>query len=95
MNCGIWQAVCLLMGVAILINKGTNIFLGEISFLTDSVSAVLQLAVSMDYSIFLIHAFTREKNKGFEQTQALTNAINEALNSIFASSLTTIVGFWS
>lgn len=83
----------IVMGVAILINKGTNIFLGEISFLTDSVSAVLQLAVSMDYSIFLIHAFTREKNKGFEQTEALTNAINEALNSIFASSLTTIVGF--
>lgn len=81
------------MGVAIVINKGTNIFLGEISFLTNSVSAVLQLAVSMDYSIFLIHAFTREKNKGFEQTKALSNAINEALNSIFASSLTTIVGF--
>lgn len=81
------------MGVAIVINKGTNIFLGQISFLTNSVSAVLQLAVSMDYSIFLIHAFTREKNKGIEQTEALGNAINEALNSIFASSLTTIVGF--
>jgi len=83
----------IVMGVAIVINKGTNIFLGEISFLTNSVSAVLQLAVSMDYSIFLIHAFTREKNKGFDQIEALTNAINEALNSIFASSLTTIVGF--
>lgn len=83
----------IVMGVAILINKGTNIFLGEISFLTNSVSAVLQLAVSMDYSIFLIHAFTREKNKGLDQMMALTNAINEALNSIFASSLTTIVGF--
>ena len=83
----------IVMGVAILINKGTNIFLGEISFLTNSVSAVLQLAVSMDYSIFLIHAFTREKNKGLDQMTALTNAINEALNSIFASSLTTIVGF--
>lgn len=83
----------LVMGVAILINKGTNIFLGEISFLTNSVSAVLQLAVSMDYSIFLIHAFTREKNKGLEQKVALSNAIDEALNSIFASSLTTIVGF--
>lgn len=81
------------MGVAIIINKGTDIFLGEISFLTNSVSAVLQLAVSMDYSIFLIHAFTREKNKGICQEQALSNAINEALNSIFASSLTTIVGF--
>ena len=83
----------IVMGVAILINKGTNIFLGEISFLTNSVSAVLQLAVSMDYSIFLIHAFTREKNKGLDQMTALTSAINEALNSIFASSLTTIVGF--
>ena len=83
----------IVMGVAILINKGTNIFLGEISFLTNSVSAVLQLAVSMDYSIFLIHAFTREKNKGLDQMTALTNAINEALNSIFASSLTPIVGF--
>jgi len=82
-----------IMGVAILINKGTNIFLGRISFLTDSVSAVLQLAVSMDYSIFLIHAYTREKQKGIEQRQALRNAIDEALRSIFASSLTTIVGF--
>ena len=83
----------IVMGVAILINKGTNIFLGEISFLTNSVSAVLQLAVSIDYSIFLIHVCTREKNKGLDQMTALTNAINEALNSIFASSLTTIVGF--
>lgn len=83
----------IVMGVAIVINKGTNIFLGEISFLTNSVSAVLQLACSMDYSIFLIHAFTREKSKGLDQMTALTNAINEALNSIFASSLTTIVGF--
>ena len=82
-----------IMGVAIVINKGTNIFLGEVSFLTDSVSAVLQLAVSMDYSIFLIHAFTREKKKGLSQTEALRNAIDEALRSIFASSLTTIVGF--
>ena len=82
-----------IMGVAVVVNKGTNIFLGEISFLTNSVSAVLQLAVSMDYSIFLIHAFTRQKKAGLDQTEALRNAIEEALNSIFASSLTTIVGF--
>ena len=81
------------MGVAVVINKGTNLFLGEISFLTNSVSAVLQLAVSMDYSIFLIHAFTRYKKAGMGQTEALRAAIDEALNSIFASSLTTIVGF--
>ena len=81
------------MGVAVVINKGTNLCLGEISFLTNSVSAVLQLAVSMDYSIFLIHAFTRYKKAGMGQTEALRAAIDEALNSIFASSLTTIVGF--
>lgn len=81
------------MGVAILINRGTNIFLGEVSFITNSVSAVLQLACSMDYSIFLSHAFAREKGKGKGQMEALTAAIQEAMNSIFASSLTTIVGF--
>ena len=81
------------MGVAIVLNKGTNIFLGTISFLTNNVVAVLQLAVSMDYSIFLLHAYTRYKNAGQDQETALTHAIEEALNSILASSLTTIVGF--
>lgn len=81
------------MGVAIVLNKGTNLFLGTISFLTNNVVAVLQLAVSMDYSIFLLHAYTRYKESGQDQVTALTNAIEEALNSILASSLTTIVGF--
>lgn len=81
------------MGVAIVLNKGTNLFLGTISFLTNNVVAVLQLAVSMDYSIFLLHAYTRYKESGQDQMTALTNAIEEALNSILASSLTTIVGF--
>lgn len=81
------------MGVAVLLNKGSNIFLGTISFLTNNVVAVLQLAVSMDYSIFLLHAYTRYKEAGEDQEIALTHAINEALNSILASSLTTIVGF--
>ena len=71
------------MGVAIVLNKGTNLFIGRISFLTNSVSAVLQLACSMDYSIFLSHAFAREKAKGLDQMTALSNAINEALNSYF------------
>ncbi len=81
------------MGVAILLNKGSNVMLGTISFLTDNVVAVLQLAVSMDYSIFLLHAYTRYKDQGMEQKEALTAAIDEAINSILASSLTTIVGF--
>lgn len=83
----------LIMGVAIVLNKGSNVFLGTISFLTDNVVAVLQLAVSMDYSIFLLHAYTRYKEQGMPMEQALAAAVNEALNSILASSLTTIVGF--
>lgn len=81
------------MGVAILINKGSNVMLGTISFLTDNVVAVLQLAVSMDYSIFLLHAFTRYKAQGKDQKDALKCAVDEAIHSILASSLTTIVGF--
>lgn len=83
----------LVMGVAVLLNKGTNVFLGTISFLTDNVAIVLQLATSMDYSIFLLDAFSQERNKGLTNEEALENAIVEAINSIFASSLTTIVGF--
>ena len=81
------------MGVAILINKGSDIFLGTISFMTNNVVAVLQLAVSMDYSIFLLDAYRRYKTQGQETKTALTNAVDEALKSILASSLTTIVGF--
>lgn len=83
----------LVMGVAILLNRGTNIFIGTVSFLTNNVAMVLQLATSMDYSIFLLDAFTREKGKGLSDEDAMTNAIDAAINSIFASSLTTIVGF--
>lgn len=83
----------LVMGVAILINRGTNIFIGTVSFITDNVAMVLQLATSMDYSIFLLDAFSRERERGLSEEEAMTNAINEAINSIFTSSLTTVVGF--
>lgn len=83
----------LIMGIAIVINMGTNIFLGTISFLTFSVAAILQLAIAMDYSIFLLHTFTREKNKGLEPIPAIRNAIKEAVSSILSSGATTIVGF--
>ncbi len=84
----------LVMGVAILLNRGTNIFIGTVSFLTNNVAMVLQLATSMDYSIFLLDAFTREKEKGLSQEEAMTNAIDQAINSILASSMTTVVGFF-
>lgn len=83
----------LVMGVAILLNRGTNIFVGTISFMTDNVAAILQLATSMDYSIFLLDAFSRERENGASDEDAIVTAIEDAINSIFASSLTTIVGF--
>ena len=79
------------LGIAILINMGTNIIFGEISFLSNAVGAVLQLACSMDYSIFLLHAFTQERATGAEPEQAMANAWRTAFSSIGASGMTTIV----
>ena len=83
----------LVMGVAILLNRGTNIFIGTVSFLTDNVAMVLQMATSMDYSIFLLDAFSREREGGLSEEEAMVRAVDDAINSIFASSLTTVVGF--
>ena len=83
----------LCIGVAVLYNLGSNIFLGQISYITQALTAVLQLGVTMDYSIFLLDAFERERKKGLGNKEAMTNAIDAAINSIFASSLTTVVGF--
>ncbi len=83
----------LTMGVAIILNMGSNIIFGEISFLSSSVAAVLQLAVAMDYSIFLLHTFTREKSKGLSAKMAIKKALIIAIPSILASALTTIIGF--
>lgn len=82
-----------IMGVAIIINMGTNIFLGEISFLTFSTAAILQLAIAMDYSVFLLHSFTRERHAGVEPVQAVANAVRSSVTSILSSGATTIVGF--
>ena len=81
------------VGISILINMGTNIFLGEISFITQSTSAILQLAVSMDYAIFLLHRFEDFRKKGLDIKDAMANAMKKSFSSIFASGLTTILGF--
>lgn len=81
------------MGVAIIINMGSNIIFGSISFFTFATAAILQLAVSMDYSIFLLHMFTANKEAGMEIHTALEKAIKESSSSILASGATTIVGF--
>ena len=81
-------------GLGILINLGSNIIFGKISFFTFSVAAILQLAISMDYSIFLLHSFTHEKEEGEEDEEvAMENAISKSIVSILSSGLTTIVGF--
>lgn len=82
-----------IMVVAIILNMGSNLIFGRISFFTFSTAAILQLAVSMDYSIFLLHTFTAFKNQGMEIHKAMEEAVREACSSILASGATTIVGF--
>lgn len=74
-------------------NFGTNFFLGEISYITKALALVLQLGVTMDYSIFLLHRFQEEKNKCSHREEAMSNAIQATFSSITSSSITTIAGF--
>lgn len=84
----------LTIGIAILINMGTNIIFGEISFISNTVSPILQLAVSLDYAIFLLHSFTRHRLKE-EPEKAMMLAMKESISTVAASALTTIIGFVS
>ena len=81
------------IGIAILYNMGTNIFLGEISYITKAISAVLQLGVTMDFAIFLYHSYKAEKNNYKNNDDAMAHAISKTLVSVLGSSLTTIAGF--
>ena len=81
------------IGMAILLNMGTNYCLGEISYLTKALSAVLQLAVTMDYSIFLWHSYEEQKSMYEDNKEAMAVAINNTLTSVVGSSITTVAGF--
>ena len=81
------------IGVAILYNMGTNIFLGEISYITKAISAVLQLGVTMDFSIFLYHKYIQAKGQFKDKKEAMQEAITDTFHSVLGSSLTTIAGF--
>ena len=81
------------IGMMILLNLGTNYFFGEISYITKALSAVLQLAVTMDYSIFLWHSYNAHCEQCDDHCEAMTSAISETLTSVVGSSLTTIAGF--
>ncbi|MEY8752797.1 RND family transporter [Alkalicoccobacillus gibsonii] len=83
------------IGVSILINLGTNIFLGEISFVTQSVAPILQLAVSLDYAVFLLHRFSDELKLGHSPEKAMAIAMKASFPVIFVSALTTFFGFMS
>jgi len=90
-----WEPVIYLMtiGSAVIINMGTNIFMGGISYMTQGVASVLQLALTMDYSIFLLNRYRREKKSGLDNNEAMISAIKHSLSPISASSLTTIASF--
>ena len=81
------------IGIAIIYNMGTNIFLGEISYITKAIAAVLQLGVTTDFSIFLYHKYIQAKEKSKNNTAAMSDAIQETFKSVIGSSLTTFVGF--
>lgn len=81
------------IGMMIVLNLGTNIFFGEISYITKALSAVLQLAVTMDYSIFLWHSYNEQRTKQADNKEAMAAAIGETLTSVLGSSITTIAGF--
>ena len=81
------------IGIAILYNMGTNIFLGEISYITKAISSVLQLGVTMDFAIFLYHSYMQEKANTNDINEAMAAAIKKTLLSVVGSSLTTIAGF--
>ena len=81
------------IGMMILLNLGTNYFLGEISYITKALSAVLQLAVTMDYSIFLWHSYNEQRTRCDDNKAAMAVAIKETLASVVGSSITTVAGF--
>ena len=81
------------IAMAIIYNMGSNILLGEISYITKALSAVLQLAVTMDYSIFLWHAYEEEREIREDRFDAMSHAVGSTLTSVAGSSITTIAGF--
>ena len=81
------------IGLTILYNMGTNVLLGEISYITKALAAVLQLAVTMDYSIFLWHAYCARKKENPDRQEAMARAIQDTVLSVAGSAMTTIAGF--
>lgn len=81
------------LGVAIAINKGTNLMFGDISFVTNAAGSILQLAVSLDYSVFLLHRFEECRRTNSDVKSAMVEALGKSTLSILSSGLTTVIGF--
>ncbi len=81
------------IGMAIVYNMGTNVFFGQISYITKALSAVLQLGVTLDYSIFLWHSYEEQQGNYIDRKEAMAHAIGATLTSVTGSSVTTIAGF--
>lgn len=81
------------IGMCIVFNLGSNYFFGEISYITKALSAVLQLAVTMDYSIFLWHSYNEQLQQNSDHNEAMAVAIHETFASVLGSSITTVAGF--
>lgn len=83
----------LCIGVAIMYNMGSNIFFGKISYITQAIAAVLQLGVTMDYSIFLWHSYMENLDEGVDRKLAMARAVDDTMVSVTGSSVTTVAGF--
>lgn len=83
----------LVIGISIVINMGTNIFVGEISFMTNSIIPILQLACSLDYAVFLLHSFQDNRKKYANVEDAMRHAMKESMSTVAASAATTLFGF--
>lgn len=81
------------LGVAIILNNGSNLIFGEISFVTNAAGSVLQLAVSLDYSVFLLHRFEECRKANPDAKSAMVDALCKSTSSILSSGLTTVIGF--
>lgn len=90
-----WEPVIFLIciGVAVLINMGTNLILGQISYLTQGVACILQLALTMDYSVFLLSRYKQQRDLGMDAEEAMVVALTKSFSPVSASSLTTVAGF--
>ncbi len=81
------------IGISILINMGTNVIFGEVSFMTNSVSPILQMAVSLDYAIFLLHSFADHRRRCGDTIEAMKCAVKDSFSTVAASAATTLFGF--